>query len=406
MDESSFWELEKLVKGLRGIDKNSAILRRSKQTQLVRGYSGYDKETGAIGVPIYQSSMFVHEEYDTSTGFGYSRYGNPTRLELEDIIAVLEHATKSFAYSSGMTAESILVKLFRTGDHVIVSDDLYGGSFRLFTLTYQELYGVEFTYVPTDDIEAVKKALRPNTKAIFVETPSNPTMKVTDIQAVADCIHEIGGLMIVDNTFLSPYFQTPIDLGADVVVHSGTKFLGGHNDVLSGFLVLKDDSLIEKIFTLTMTEGGVLSPLDCFLMLRSLKTLGLRMERQQQNAFKIVEYLKSHPAVQKVYYVGDPEHPQYELSPRQAKGFGSMISFALKDAEKVPAILNSLDLILFAESLGGCETFLTYPLLQTHAAIPKETLDRLGINKNLLRLSVGIEDVDELIEDLDQALSR
>ncbi|MDR1564845.1 MAG: PLP-dependent aspartate aminotransferase family protein [Oscillospiraceae bacterium] len=404
MDESTMLEMAKLVKGLLGIDKSSENALRNKNTQLVRGYSGYDKQTGAIGVPIYQSSMFVHEKYGTSTGFGYGRYGNPTRLELEDTLAMLEHGKKAWAYSSGMTAESILMKLLKTGDHVIVSDDLYGGTFRLFTLTYAEQYGLEFSYVPTDDLEAVKQAIKPNTKAIFVETPSNPIMKVTDIQATADLIHNQGGLLIVDNTFLTPYFQTPIDLGADIVVHSGTKFLSGHNDVLSGFIVIKDESLIERIFTLTMTEGGVLGPFDSYLMLRSIKTLGLRLERQQENAFKLFEFLSKHPKVERVYYVGDPNHPQYELSKRQSTGFGSMISFKLKNAAEVPDLLNSLKLILFAESLGGCETFLTYPLMQTHGAIPEELRKRVGVDEALLRLSVGIEDAGEIIADLEQAL--
>jgi len=404
MNERSMEELAKLVKGIYGIDKRKNSCTREITTQLVRGYSGYDRQTGAIGVPIYQSSMFVHEKYGTSTGFGYSRYGNPTRLELEDTIAMLEHGVKAFAYSSGMAAESILLKLFKTGDHIIVSDDLYGGTFRLFTLLYGEQYGLEFSYVSTNDINEIKKAVRPSTKAFFIETPSNPMMKVTDIRAAADIIHNAGGLMIVDNTFLSPYFQTPVDLGADIVVHSGTKYLCGHNDTLAGFIVLADSSLIEKIFTFTMTEGGVLSPFDCYIMLRSLKTLAIRMEKQQENAFKIFEFLKKQKKIKDVYYVGDPNHPEYEISRKQARGFGGMISFKVKNPDDVPNILNKLKLVLFAESLGGCETFLTYPVMQTHGAIPEEMRNAVGVGVDLLRLSVGIESVDEIIEDLQQAI--
>jgi cystathionine gamma-synthase len=404
MNERSMEELAKLVKGIYGVDKSKDSYIREKTTQLVRGYSGYDRQTGAIGVPIYQSSMFVHEEYGTSTGFGYSRYGNPTRLELEDTIAMLENGVKAFAYSSGMTAESILLKLYKTGDHIIVSDDLYGGTFRLFTLIYGEHYGLEFSYVNTSDINEIKKAIKPSTKALFIETPTNPMMKVTDIRAAADLIHNAGGLLIVDNTLLSPYFQNPVDFGADIIVHSGTKYLCGHNDTLAGFIVLADSSLIERIFTFTMSEGGVLSPFDSYMMLRSLKTLAIRMEKQQENAFKIFRFLQKHNKIGNVYYVGDPNHPEYEISRKQARGFGGMISFKVKNPDEVPNILNRLKLVLFAESLGGCETFLTYPVMQTHGAIPEEMRNAVGVGADLLRLSVGIESVSEIIEDLQQAL--
>jgi cystathionine gamma-synthase len=404
MNERSLEELAKLVKGIYGVDKSKNSYTREITTQLVRGYSGYDRQTGAIGVPIYQSSMFVHEEYGTSTGFGYSRYGNPTRLELEDTIAMLEHGVKAFAYSSGMTAESILLKLFKTGDHIIVSDDLYGGTFRLFSLIYGEQYGLEFSYVSTNDIGEIKKAVKPSTKAVFIETPSNPMMKVTDIRATADVIHNTGGLLIVDNTFLSPYLQNPVDFGADIIVHSGTKYLCGHNDTLAGFIVLADSSLIEKIFTFTMSEGGVLSPFDSYMMLRSLKTLAVRMEKQQENAFKIFQFLKNHNKISDVYYVGDPNHPEYEISRKQARGFGGMISFKVKNPDEIPNILNKMKLVLFAESLGGCETFLTYPIMQTHGAIPEEMRKAVGVGEDLLRLSVGIESVNEIIEDLQQAI--
>jgi cystathionine gamma-synthase len=396
-------EAEKFVRGIRGINADAASTKYRPASQQVRGYSGWDADTGAVSQPIYQSALFVHPAFDRSTGFGYGRYGNPTRLELEDTLALLEHGLKSWAFSTGMAAESILLKLFSPGDHVVVSNDLYGGTYRLFTEVYGK-YGLEFSYVDTSDTEVVKGAVQPNTKAAFIETPSNPMMKVTDIQAVADIIHERGGLLIVDNTFLSPHFQTPIDFGADIVVHSGTKYLGGHNDTLSGFIVIAHEKLIEPIFYLSMAEGGVLSPLDSWLMLRSLKTLGLRMDRQQENALVIVDFLKAHPKVDAVYYVGDPEHPAYELSKRQATGFGGMVSFSLKDAGEVPHFINSLKFVLFAESLGGTETLLTFPFMQTHGDIPEAIRLTTGVDERLLRLSVGIEDVRDIIDDLELAL--
>lgn len=401
----SFNDMEKIVKGLAGIDQ-ARYKQHAIETQVVHGYTGIDKATGAISIPIYQSALFAHPGYEESTGFGYSRYGNPTRLELEDTLALLEHGIKAWAFSSGMAAESILLKLFRTGDHILVSNDLYGGTYRLFTAVYGDHFGLEFTYVDTSDTDAVRAAIQKNTKAIFIETPSNPMMTVTDLAAVSAIIKNIGGLTIVDNTFLSPYFQNPIDFGADIVIHSGTKYLGGHNDILSGFIIAANKGLVEPLFNLSMSEGGVLPPFDSWLMLRSIKTLGIRMERQQQNAFKIVAFLKKHPKVAAVYFVGDPEHPHYERSKRQSRGFGGMVSFKLKDPEDVPKILNSLQLVLFAESLGGPETLLTYPLMQTHGSIPEEMRKAAGVDETLLRLSTGIENADDIIADLEQAMAQ
>jgi len=403
MSENNFEALAKHVKGLLGIEQDCQVSRFRENTRLVRGYGGIDIETGSVTTPVYQSATFVHPGYEQSTGFGYSRYGNPTRLELENTIAMLEHGIKAWAFSSGMAAISTMLKLFKPGDHILVSDDLYGGTYRLFTNVYGE-YGLQFDYIDTTDTEEIKKNLKPNTKAIFVETPSNPMMKVTDLRAVSDLIKERKGLLIVDNTFLSPYFQKPIDFGADIVIHSGTKYIGGHNDILSGFIVVAHKNLIEPVFMLAMSEGGMLPPYDSWLTLRSLKTLGIRMERQQQNAFALMEVLKKHPKVEKVYYVGDPEHEKFEISKKQTTGFGGMISFRLKNADEIPEILNRFRLILFAESLGGVESLVTYPLMQTHGAIPEEMRNRLGVDKHLLRLSVGIEDSRDLVEDLLQAL--
>ncbi|QAT51325.1 PLP-dependent transferase [Caproiciproducens sp. NJN-50] len=396
--------MSRLVKDFTGIDHRSETAGLRENTRLVRGYSGVEERTGAVSTPIYQSATFVHPGFDRTTGFGYSRCGNPTRLELENTLAMLEHGKKAWAFSSGMSAISIAVKLFQPGDQILVSDDLYGGTYRLFNDYYYGKYGIKFDYIDTSSLPEIKNALKPETKAIFVETPSNPTMKVTDLQAVSDLIHGQNGLLIVDNTFLSPYFQKPVDFGADIVVHSGTKYLGGHNDVLCGFLVVKDESLIEPVFKASMAEGGTLDPFDSWLVLRSIKTLGIRLEKQQANAFEIYKFLKTSDKVEKIYYVGDPDHEGYEISRRQTTGFGGMISFSVKDAETVPDLLNHLRLILFAESLGGVESLITFPLMQTHGEIPEALRNKLGINDRLLRLSVGIEDAQDLIEDLEQAL--
>lgn len=402
MDESNKEKMTKMAKGYMGIHKETDAFNFRESTNIVRGYSGIDKETGAVNTPIYQSALFVHPGYDQTTGFGYSRYGNPTRLELENTIAMLENGKKAWAFSSGMAAISTVAKLFKPGDHILVSNDLYGGTYRLFTDIYG-VYGIEFEYVDTSKLDEVKEAIKPNTKYIFVETPSNPMMKVTDLRAMSNIIKENNGLLIVDNTFLSPYFQKPINFGADIVIHSGTKYIGGHNDIMSGFIVVANESLIEPIFFFAMSEGGMLSPFDSWLTLRSIKTLGIRMEKQQSNAFEILDFLKHHKKIEKVYYVGDVEHDGFEISKKQSSGYGGMISFSVVNADDIPNILNNLKLILFAESLGGVESLLTYPCMQTHGAIPEKMREKLGVNNKLLRLSVGIEDAKDLIEDLEQA---
>lgn len=376
-----------------------------EKTRMVHGYTGIDKATGAISFPIYQGVTFAHPALgETTKGFAYARADSPTRQELERTLALLEHGTRAWAFSSGMAAISIFIKLFEPGSHLIVSEDLYGGTYRLFTEIYGP-YGFEFDYVDTSSLEAVKSAVKPNTKGIFIETPSNPMMHVTDIRAVSELIKGIGGIVAVDNTFLSPYYQKPLDFGADIVIHSATKYIGGHNDVLSGAIVVRDEKWIEPIFRLAMSEGGTLGPHDSWLLLRSLKTLSVRMDRQQENALRITEYLKKHPKVEAVHYVGDKEHPDYETTSKQTTGFGGMISFSLKSGEKVPEILKRFEVITFAESLGGVESLITYPMVQTHGAIPIEMREKLGVNDRLLRLSVGIEDVKDLLEDLEQALS-
>lgn len=375
----------------------------SIHTKIVRGNRNYDPVTGSISMPIYQSATFRHPALGESTGYDYSRLQNPTREELEKSIALLENGKHGFAFSSGMASISTLVKIFKPGDHIIISEDLYGGTYRLFRDIYS-IYNIESSFVDTSKCEEIKAAIKENTKCIFIETPSNPMMRVSDIRAISQIAKEKDILLVVDNTFLTPYLQRPLELGADAVIHSGTKYLCGHNDTLSGFLICNDNKLAEKIGFIQMSEGAMLSPFDSWLMIRGIKTLAVRVEKQQENAIKIANWLKEQEVVEKVYYVGLEEHEGHELSKQQAKGFGSMISFTVKSAEIAEKIINKVDLIYFAESLGGVETLITYPWVQTHAAIPEDMRKRIGVDDKLLRISVGIEGVDDLINDLKQAM--
>lgn len=378
----------------------------SPETFCVSGYTPFDERTGAVSQPIVLSSTFHHPSLGISTGFDYSRGLNPTRLELERTVATLEHAEYALAFSSGMAAISCLAKIFAPGDHVIVSSDLYGGTWRIFNV--YEQYGVHFTYIDTSDFALVKQTLTERTRAIFIETPSNPMMTVTDIQACADLIHahRADGVCIVDNTFLTPYFQNPIDFGADYVIHSGTKYLGGHHDLLAGFLVYSGKKNDEFFRVAQMTEGASLAPFDAWLCLRGIKTLPLRMRASDQNAQKVAAYLRTVPQVEKVFYPGFSDAPGHDLCKKQARGFGGMISFYVKDEAFVPVILEHLRLIMFAESLGGVESLMTYPVTQTHNAIPVAMRESVGVNSRLLRLSVGVESADDLIADLKQAFSH
>ena len=371
----------------------------------VHGCRHYDA-TGAISQPIYFSATFRHPAFHQSTGYDYGRVANPTRDQLELTVASLEQGQRCWALSSGMAAINMVLHLFQPGDHLLLSEDLYGGTVRLADEVYSG-YGITFDYIDTADTAAVASKIRPNTRGIFIETPSNPMMRVSDIVALAALAHDHQSLLIVDNTFLSPHFQKPLTLGADIVVHSGTKYLCGHNDVIAGFLILKDtdSNYGRRLELLVKSEGPNLSPMDSWLMLRSIKTLGLRVERQAANALVIANWLKEQPAVTDVFFVGLPEHPGYGLQQQQATGNGSMISFKVLNAELAKSMLGRLKLICFAESLGGVESLLTYPIAQTHAEMPKELLDRTGLDDRLLRLSVGIEDVDDLIADLAGALN-
>ena len=358
---------------------------------------------GAISYPIYQTATYEHPQAGQSTGYDYSRLQNPTREHLEKMIAGLESGIDAFALSTGMAAITLLMELFRPGDHLIVEADLYGGSIRLFDHVNKK-NNYEFTHLncAEDDIEG---AIQDNTKAIYIETPTNPMMNVSDIAAIAKIAKKHGLLLIVDNTFLSPYFQNPLKLGADIVVHSGTKFLGGHNDTLAGFLVTNNEEVRDRLRFLIKTTGAGLAPFDCWLILRGMKTLGIRMERSQENAIRIAEWLKTQSIVRKVYYPGLPEHPGYEIMKKQARGFGSMITFQVDSKEHALQILKQVRMIKFAESLGGVETLITYPTTQTHADVPEEVRLKNGITPCTLRLSTGIEDIEDLLGELSEVFA-
>lgn len=358
---------------------------------------------GAISYPIYQTATYEHPEAGQSTGYDYSRLQNPTREHLEKMIAGLESGIDAFALSTGMAAITLLMELFRPGDHLIVEADLYGGSIRLFDHVNKK-NNYEFTHLncAEDDIEG---AIQDNTKAIYIETPTNPMMNVSDIAAIAEIAKKHGLLLIVDNTFLSPYFQNPLKLGADIVVHSGTKFLGGHNDTLAGFLVTNNEEVRDRLRFLIKTTGAGLAPFDCWLILRGMKTLGIRMERSQENAIRIAEWLKTQNIVRKVYYPGLPEHPGYEIMKKQARGFGSMITFQVDSKEHALQILKQVRMIKFAESLGGVDTLITYPTTQTHADVPEEVRLKNGITPCTLRLSTGIEDIEDLLGELSEVFA-
>lgn len=363
--------------------------------------SSLDK-TGAISFPIYQTATFEHPAVGQSTGFDYSRLQNPTRENVEKIVASLEGGIDALAFSSGMAAITTLMELFHPGDHIVTDLDLYGGAIRLFD-HISEKNGLTFSHIPFHE-ENVEDYINEHTKAIYLETPTNPMMNVIDIRAVSEIAKRHGLLLIVDNTFLTPYFQRPLELGADIVVHSGTKFLGGHNDTLAGFLVTGSEEISEKFRFLIKTVGSGLAPFDSWLITRGIKTLPLRMEKAQENAQAIVEFLLSQKKVSKVYYPGIKGSAGYETCRKQASGFGSMVTFEVESRELALHILKETKLIPFAESLGGTETLITYPTTQTHADVPEEIRIRNGVTDRVLRLSAGIEDKEDLIEDLKQAL--
>ena len=374
-------------------------------TACVHGNIIENNPTGAISVPIYQAATFVHPGVGQSTGYDYSRLQNPTREHVEKIVANLENGIDALAFSSGMAAIMAVMELFEPQDHIICSDDLYGGSQRLFD-NISKKNQLAIDYIDSSNSSAVKNLINNKTKAIYIETPTNPLMKVSDIKAIAEIAQENKLLLIVDNTFLTPYFQKPLDLGADIVVHSGTKYLAGHNDTLAGFLVVKENIVAEKLRFIYKTIGACLAPFDSWLVIRGLKTLALRLAAQENNAVKIANYLKTVDSVKKVYYIGLPEHPSYDITLQQSSGFGAMISFAVNKPAVAIRLLEKIKVVQYAESLGGVESLLTYPMLQTHADVPPEIRQAKGIDEHLLRLSVGIEDVEDLIADLEQAFEE
>ncbi|NPV93552.1 MAG: PLP-dependent transferase [Firmicutes bacterium] len=373
------------------------------QTGLVQSGRGKDPATGAVSFPIYQTATFEHPALGRSTGFDYTRSGNPTRQVLEDAVARLEGGAKTLACSSGMSAITILLMWFKPGDHLIFTDDLYGGTYRLARMV-MEKWGLQSSFVDTTQVKTVAAAIRDNTRAVFVESVTNPVNRVADLTGIINLARERRLLTIVDNTFLTPYLCRPLELGADLVVHSATKYLGGHNDLVAGMLTAKNPQHGEELYFLHNALGIGLAPFDAWLLLRGLKTLGPRMEIHQRNALAVARWLQQHPRVKKVFYPGLAEHPGCEGLKEFSSGAGGMVSFEVYDSEAVAGIINSVKLFAFAESLGGVESLITFPAMQTHADIPEEKRNAMGINDRLLRLSVGLEDADDLIADLNQAL--
>jgi cystathionine gamma-lyase/cystathionine beta-lyase/cystathionine gamma-lyase/homocysteine desulfhydrase len=367
-------------------------------------HAGQEPEphTGAVTIPIYQTSTYVQPELGRHKGYEYARTKNPTRSALEANLAALERGKYGHCFASGMSATDTVFRLLKKGDHVVAGENMYGGSYRLFSRVL-ERFGLEFTYVDTSNVDNVKNAMRDNTRMVFLETPTNPMMTVTDLAACADVAHRGGALVVVDNTFCSPWLQKPIDLGADIVVHSTTKFLNGHSDSVGGTVISNSDEIGEQIGFLQNAIGAILSPFDSWLVLRGVKTLAVRMKRHEENGVAMANYLANHAKVQKIYYPGLSDHPQHELAKRQMNGFGSMISFDLGSHENAKKFLDRVRLCSLAESLGGVETLISHPETMTHASVPLETRTRLGITPGLVRISVGIEDIEDLIADLENA---
>ncbi|HHZ7163706.1 TPA: cystathionine gamma-synthase [Enterococcus faecalis] len=372
-------------------------------TKLIHGGISKDTTTGAVSVPIYQTSTFEQNGVGQPKEYEYSRSGNPTRHALETLIAELEGGSHGFAFSSGLAGIHAIISMFGPEDHILLGDDVYGGSFRLLDKVFVA-NGLSYTIVNASDLSTIEAAIQPNTKALFLETPSNPLLKITDIEAAAKLAKKHQLLTIVDNTFATPYFQRPLALGADIVVHSGTKYLGGHSDVVSGLVVTNHTESAEKIAFLQNAIGAVLGPHDSWLVQRSLKTLGVRMAAHAQNAQKIAEFLEAHPAVATVYYPGLASHPGHEIAQKQMSGFSGMISFELAKDKQVVPFVEALEIFTLAESLGGVESLIEVPAIMTHASIPKENREAVGIKDGLIRLSVGIEAVEDLLADLEKGL--
>lgn len=375
------------------------------ESLLIHGGIDGDERTGAVNVPIYQTSTYKQPKFGVNKGYEYSRTGNPTREALEKLISDLEEGYRGFAFASGMAATTAVLSLFKSGDKIIISNNLYGGTFRVIDKVFKN-FEIKYKIVNTSNLEEVRKNIDERVKAIFIESPTNPLMDVTDIAEVSKIAKEFGILTIVDNTFMTPYLQKPIKLGADIVIHSATKYIGGHSDTVSGLVVVNSKELGEKVHFIQNSTGGILSPFDSFMLIKGIKTLAVRMDRHNENAKKIAEFLRDREEIDKVYYPGFKEHPGYEVQSRQAKGYGGMISFVLKEGYDYKKFFESLKIITFAESLGGVESLVCHPASMTHAAIPKEIREPIGIVDNLIRLSAGIENSDDLIEDIENALKE
>ncbi|WP_417659460.1 cystathionine gamma-synthase [Pseudidiomarina sp.] len=376
-------------------------------TRAIHGGQSPEPATGAVMPPIFTSSTYIQESPGVHKGFEYSRSHNPTRFAWERAVANLEGGQQGLAFASGMAATSTIMELLDSGDHVVAMDDLYGGTFRLFDKVRGRSAGLEFSYVDLTDLAAVEAAITPKTRMVWIETPSNPMLKLVDIAAVAAIAKKHNIIVVVDNTFATPFNQRPLELGADIVMHSATKYLNGHSDMVGGIAVVGDnDELVEKMLFLQNSVGAVAGPFDSYLALRGVKTLALRMKHHNEAALQLAQWLEQHPQVEKVIYPGLPSHPQHELAKKQMSGFGGMISILLKgDLEKARRFLEAVEIFALAESLGGVESLIEHPAIMTHASIPKENREKLGILDNFVRISVGIEDIDDLIADLDRALS-
>ena len=375
------------------------------ESALIHGGIYGDQQTGAVNVPIYQTSTFEQRGLGQNTGWEYSRTGNPTRAALEALSAELEHGKAGFAFSSGMAAIAAVLSLFHSGDRVIISSNVYGGTFRVLDKIFKN-FGISYSIEDTTDLAALEQKLTPEVKAILVESPANPLLTVTDLKAIAGIAKKYGILSIVDNTFMTPYLQRPIELGVDIVLHSATKYLGGHSDLVAGLAVVNDEELAQRLAFIQNATGGVLGPFDSFLLIRGIKTLGVRLDRHVENAEKAAEHLQNHRAVKKVYYPGLPGAQGFEINKRQAKNGGAMVSFELYEKYNIKRFFSSLKLIALAESLGGVESLVCHPASMTHASIPYEVRQKVGITDGLIRLSIGIENISDLLMDLDQAIAE
>ncbi|MDP4118108.1 MAG: aminotransferase class V-fold PLP-dependent enzyme [Bacillota bacterium] len=378
---------------------------KSIESALIHGGTYGDKLTGAVNVPIYQTSTYEQQGLGQNKGWEYSRTGNPTRAALEALIAELEYGNAGFAFGSGMAAITAVLSLFNSGDKIIISSNVYGGTFRVLDKVFNN-FGITYSIEDTTNIETLDSKITPDVKAIFIESPANPLLTITDLAAVATLAKKHGILSVVDNTFMTPYLQRPIELGIDIVIHSATKYLGGHSDLVAGLVVVNDEELARRLAFIQNATGGVLGPFDSFLLIRGIKTLGVRMDRHVKNAEKAAKHLKNHKAVKKVFYPGLPDAQGYEINRKQAKNGGAMISFELYDGYNIEKFFSSLKLVALAESLGGVESLVCHPASMTHASIPYETRQKVGITDGLIRLSIGIENIGDILSDIDQAIKE